>query len=41
VIDANGSEWQVVNNRKTMIAEESDDDSLKVNSDSDDEIAFA
>ena len=40
VVDEHGSEWQVTDNRKTMIAEESDSGE-EVNSDSDDEIAFA
>jgi hypothetical protein len=38
VVDENGSEWQVTDTRKT--AEESDSEH-EVNSDSDDEIAFA
>ena len=40
VVDEHGSEWQVTETRKTVIAEESDSDN-EVNSDSDDEIAFA
>jgi hypothetical protein len=40
VVDENGSEWQVTDNRKTMIAEESDSDK-EVDSDSDEELTFA
>jgi hypothetical protein len=40
VVDENGSEWQVTDKRKTMIAEQSDSDK-DVDSNSDDELAFA
>lgn len=40
VMDEHGSEWQVVDERKTLIVEETDSEK-EVNSDSDDEIAFA
>lgn len=41
VVDENGSEWEVVDERKAVIVEETDSEKGRDTSDSEDEIAFA